>query len=225
MELRSFLLACGLGLFGILIVFLLPSFGEPSLDDYPWHIETTNDGNVRVLGLEIGRDTLLDARRRIGETDVSLFAGSDGGLSMEIFFANVNLGGLGSRIVITAEMEPDELQASFDRGLRITSVGEGHRVTPHPHDVEYAGRAPIASLTYMPRIRIEQETLRGRFGEPEEVIQEAGTTELWLYPRKGLTIAVDSSGRRGAVIQFQPPRSFDHSYFTPASLEAEGGLP
>ncbi len=207
----------------ILAAFLYPVEVERSPQDYPWNIDRTAHGSIRVLDLTIGESTVVDARRRVDkEADISLFVTPSGAISAEVFFQRIDLGGLGARLVVVADLPQEELQAMFERGLRITPIGEGgHRVTPHPEDVARIGRAPIASLAYLPTLNVDREVLRHRFGEPDEVIVEAQEAELWLYPERGTTLVVHRDGRRGPVFQYtHPERLLAHFDRLPQSLES-----
>ena len=65
----------------------------------------------------------------------------------------------------------------------------------------------MRSLTYAPRVDIEADTLRERFGEPERVVELDERRSHWLYPTRGLDILVDREGRE--VMQFLMPSEFD----------------
>lgn len=194
------------------ILILVGSFffpGDPlEKNDLPWHIEHPAAGQVRVFGLTIGENNTNDAERRFKESAIpSLFKSTDGRLIAEVFFEQVDLAGLRSRIVLTVAVPKDELQGMYERGLRMSGTGSGKKITLAPDDVRHLRTLPISSLTYMPGIRIEEEILARRFGKPAQKIREKDSGAVhWLYPENGLDITL---GSEKPVMQYVAPGQFE----------------
>jgi hypothetical protein len=65
----------------------------------------------------------------------------------------------------------------------------------------------VASLTYLPSVRLNEEVIRKRFGQPAQRVKEKGSAAVhWLYPQHGLDIA--AGGEEKAVLQFVSPKDF-----------------
>ncbi|MBI1887430.1 MAG: hypothetical protein HYS19_03525 [Nitrosomonadales bacterium] len=201
----------GIGILSILIFagsFFMPGKSSGK-NDLPWHIEHPTPDTTRIFGLTLGSSTAGEAEQRFREeAKPSLFKSPDGQLVAEMFFEQVTLAELRSRIVINIAVPAAELQAMYERGLRISTMGSGKKITPAPDDAARLRELPISSLTYMPSIRLDEEIFLKRFGQPSRRIREKKSGSVhWLYPQNGLDIAL--GGKEKPVLQYVPPRDFD----------------
>ncbi|MFH0934427.1 MAG: hypothetical protein V1879_04420 [Pseudomonadota bacterium] len=199
------------GIVSILIFagsFLIPADASRK-DDVPWHIEHPSAGSVRVFGLTLGEASTNEAEQRFKEeAKPSLFKSPDGELIAEMFFEQVKLSGLHSRIVLTVDVPKSELKEMYERGLRMASTGSGKKITLTPEDIERVRTLPVNSLTYMPGLRVDDTVFLKRFGEPEQRIRETKSGAVhWLYPQNGLDITLGGSEK--PLLQFVAPRDFD----------------
>lgn len=201
----------GIGTLSVLIFagsFLMP--GKPvEKTDLPWHIEHPTADTTRIFGLSLGQSTANEAEQRFREAaKSSLFKSPDGKLAVEMFFEQVTLAGLKSRIVISIAVPDAELQGMYERGLRISGTGSGKKITLAPDDVDMVRALPISGLTYMPSVRLEEGVIGKRFGQPAQRIREKKSGAIhWLYPQHGLDIALGNDEK--PVLQYVPPRDFD----------------
>ena len=201
----------GIGILSVLI--FVGSFfttGKPNAqNDLPWHIEHPTPDTTRIFGLTLGSSTASEAEQRFHEeAQPSLFKSPDGQLVAEMFFEQVTLAGLKSRIVVNISVSAAELQAMYERGLRISGVGDSKKITPAPDDAARLRTLPISSLTYMPSIRLKEEIFLKRFGQPSQRIKEKKNGAVhWLYPQDGLDITL--GGEEKPVLQYVPPKDFD----------------
>lgn len=201
----------GVGILSVLIFagsFFMP--GKP--DDksgLPWHIEHPAPDTTRVFGLTLGLSTTNEAEQHFHEeAKPSLFKSPSGQLVAEMFFEQVTLAGLKSRIVATITIPDAELQAMYERGLRMSGTGSGKKITLAPDDVARVRALPISGLTYMPSVRLEEGIISKRFGQPAQRIKERKSGAVhWLYPQHGLDITL--GGEEKPVLQFAPPKDFD----------------
>lgn len=201
----------GVGILSVLIFagsFLLP--GNPEEEgSVPWHIEHPAPGDTRVFGLTLGLSTAGEAEQRfLEEAKPSLFRSPGGQLVAEMFFEQVTLGGLKSKIVATIAVPDSELQAMFERGLRISGISSGKKISLAPEDAARVRMLPISGLTYMPSVRLGEDVFVRRFGQPAQRIKEKESGAIhWLYPQDGLDITL--GGEEKPVLQYVPPRDFD----------------
>jgi len=206
-------LVAGLLLFSLLavvVLLLLQPPGPPAPGHLPWQIEPTPGGSITVFGVTLGEDTLREAEQRLGERGaLTLFISADGERTVEAYLQRVKRGGLQGSIVFTFDLPPPEVDAIYSRGLRIAPTGDGgQKVTLAPAARERVRSSPVATLTYLPRTRLDADTVRNRFGEPAERLPEpGGGGEHWLYPEKGLDLLLRKDGK--AVLQYLPPRDFE----------------
>ena len=199
-----------IGILSVLIFaasFFTP--GKPvSQSDLPWHIEHPAPGTTRIFGLALGSSTAADAERRFKEeAKPSLFKSPEGNLVAEIFFEQVTLAELKARIVISIAVPEAELHDMYERGLRISGIGSGKKITLAPEDADRVRALPISGLTYMPSVRLDEQMISKRFGQPAQRLKEnkSGTIH-WLYPQDGLDIAL--GGEKKPVLQYVSPKDF-----------------
>lgn len=177
--------------------------------DLPWHIGHPTADTIEVFGVTLGQTTTDEAEQHFKEeAKPILFKSHSGQLVAEIFFEQVNLAGLKARIVLSIKAPDSELQAMFDRGLRMNATESGKEITLIPEDAAKLFMMPISSLTYMPLVRLEDAVFSKRFGQPEMRIREKKSGVVhWLYPQNGLDIAL--GGEEKPLLQYVPPRDFD----------------
>lgn len=192
----------------LLGAFVFPG-DRPDKTDLPWHIEHPTADSISVFGLTLGVSTPAQAQQRFKEQAIpSLFKSPDGTLSAEVFFEQVELAGLRSRIVLTVDIAPDEIQKMYERGLRIAGTGSGKKITLAADDVARVMASPISSLTYLPSVRIDDALIRKRFGNPTQIIRENQSHAIhWLYPHNGLDITLIPKEK--PVLQYVAPSEFN----------------
>jgi len=176
----------------------------------PWQIEKLNNGNTRVFGLELGRSSLADVEKLFREkAEVSLFVSKSGHYELEAYFDKVILGGFSAQYVLTIALTQEQLADLYKRGSRLSHLSDGRqKVSLAAQDTPLVYQAQISSLVYLTRTWLDGETLLKRFGEPWRKIRESNRDAVhWLYPEKGLDVAIDDSGR--AVFQYIAPKRFD----------------
>ncbi len=206
-----------LGVFAISVNFLIPvsvekesdSTNRPAAQFLPWHIEPTAQGSIRVFGLTLGESTLQTAENLFqGGAKVSLFVSPEGKYKVEAYFDKVILGGFSAQLVMVMALSQDQQAAMFQRGARVSNLGGGRKkVTLAGEDLQAVFAAPVASIAYLTRARLDDDLLLKRFGEPAKRIREPkNNTMHWLYPKLGLDIALSDKGR--AVLQYVSPKEF-----------------
>jgi hypothetical protein len=210
MEKHTFLSVLAVTLVALAVAMFIPGKQAEKPSKLPWQIELTPSGTTRVFGAELGKTTLSEVEVLLGEpAEVSLFARDDGQRAVEAYFDSVDLSGLRARMVLVMALEQDEIKAMFERGARIATMGSGTRkVTLSDEDMLRVRNTPVAVITYIPRINLDAAMIEKRFGSPTQRIKEKdGAIEHWLYPAKGLDIALDPKGKE--VLQYVPPARFE----------------
>ena len=183
--------------------------GGPS-QTYPWQIDLvrSSDQNesIRVFGLVLEQSRLEDAITRFGEEpELAIFRRDDGRLALEAYFGHLKLGMLLGKAVLALRAGQVELEQWQQRGNNPTISESGAlKAAPSATDRPAIDALPIASLTFLPMVRLTPETIRQRFGEPDRRYQDAAGTEHWAWPNQGLDIALHQ-GRTKDVLQYLPP--------------------
>ncbi|EIC23525.1 hypothetical protein [Thiorhodovibrio frisius] len=203
------LAAAVLGIAGLwLLLSLNPPAEPPGPPQLPWNVTRSAGDHTQVFGLTLGESRLADLRALLADQGkLSLFVGADSGMTMEAFFDDIVLSGLRADWVASLQIPAAQLDAIYQRGLRITSLGDGkRRVSLAPEDAARLTEAPLHRLTYLPWKRLEPRDIAGNFGEPSERIAEKTGVQHWLYPDLGMDIARDPEG--AVVIQYLNPKDF-----------------
>ncbi len=210
---RTFLSILGFSLLALVIAIYFPAKQKTipvQTQSLPWQIETTTKGSIRVFDLVLEQSTVDDAIHRFRENaEVSLFVSPENTRVIEVYFNNTRLAGLRAKLVLSVAINDADIEAIYNRGTRISTLGDGSRkVTLHPDDLLRVKQSTIATITYLPKTKLDAELLQARFGEPTRRIRETKNKTLhWLYPSLGLDIARDQDGR--TVIQYLPPKAFE----------------
>lgn len=192
----------------IFLVLMFTTAAAAAGQDLPWQITTLPDGGSRVFGLTLGQSTLEQANAVFhAPPDVAMFETPGEPLSVEAYYGNITLHGLSAKVVVELALRPKLLAAIRDRAVRRRATQNGvHKLTLVNEDLEEMGDKPIASITYIPSASLDENTLVGRFGTPEEKVQVDPHTVYWLYPAKGLAVAIPDKGSK--VLQYVAPRDF-----------------
>lgn len=195
------------------LALLIPS-PEPEVEPerLPWQVRALPDGSARVFGVTLERTTLGEAEVVFGEeAEVSLFVSSENEYAVEGYFDTLILDGLKARMVLNVALSEAVLEGMYDRGLRISTLGSGsRRVTLHPDDLAHVRRTPVSAITYMPNLDLDPTLVEKRFGTPGRRLadpEEGSAIVHWLYPQKGLDIALSGQGQD--VLQYVPLRDFE----------------
>ncbi|WP_455366617.1 hypothetical protein, partial [Kaarinaea lacus] len=85
----------------LVIGLMIPGGESPPVQTFPWQIESTADGSIRVFGLVLGQSTLQEAEQQLRSTaKITLFDTPDKTQVVEAYFDKLALGGLSAQMVI-----------------------------------------------------------------------------------------------------------------------------
>jgi hypothetical protein len=207
-----FLKVLGISLIAVVLGIYLSSFKTQQKNHagFPWQIEILATGHSRVFSLTIGQSTLADAETLFKEyAELTLFVPEKGEPVIEAFFNEVTIANFKSKMVMSMALPVDEIQAMFNRGARISTLGSGTRkVTLSGEDAIKVRQTAIASITYLPSAHLNAELIENRFGIPAEKIADTESDAIhWLYPDKGVDIALSETDKE--VILYVAPDQFD----------------
>jgi len=176
----------------------------------PWQIEILPDGNSNVFGVTLGQSTLADAREQLGD-DMTLAiivaAGQDSG-GLEMFYSRYKAGVFSGKLVLAADMAPEVLAQLRERAIKSEYMKSGARkFTLDPEDRPVAFQAPLASMTFVPTVNIDEASAIKRFGPATKTIHTNEQVTRLLYPDKGLDLIINENGKE--VLQYVAPRDFE----------------
>jgi hypothetical protein len=154
------------------------------------------------------RSTLADARLHWGENmQVAIIAapGEDG--TLEAFVDPAQAGFITGKLVITAQLPAAEIKAMRERAVKAEFMESTTRkYVLAPADMAAALRAPISALSFIPQANLDEDTVLARFGQPAERVRSNGHLQHYLYPAKGLDLALDTEGKE--LLQYVAPAAF-----------------
>lgn len=174
----------------------------------PWQIEVLPEGGSRVFELTLARSTLAEARQRFGrDMEIAVVAAPGEPGALEAYLSSVTAGVIMGKIILVADVRREIVAQLRQRAINSEYMDSSTRkYILHPDDLDLAWRAPIAGITFIPATSIDEQTVLGRFGVPGERIRIDARVEHFLYPDKGLDLALDSRGKE--VLQYIAPRQF-----------------
>ncbi len=213
MERKIFLGILAATLIAITLAIILP--GGRTVDEQPrlpWSIEIDAAGYPSVFGITLGKSRLQEVRDRFREQgEINLFRSGDGSFAVEAYFGRLYLSGIRAAMIITLDLDQATMQQMYDRGLRISQMESGgKKVKLAASDVIALEQAIIDHITYLPATDLDDELIASRFGEPDQRIEEESSGLVhWLYPEKGLDIAVNPDGKE--VFQYLIPAHFERA--------------
>ncbi|OZB78404.1 MAG: hypothetical protein B7X29_04995 [Halothiobacillus sp. 13-55-115] len=172
----------------------------------PWDIKVLPDGTSAVFGVHLGKDSLLEFKRVYDQkAELAIFVDPDKKASLEAYFGTMNVGALTANVTIVAKTDPKELNEWIAKNhAKPDPTPSG--AWKYPMTDEHIRKAqyfPIESITYA---EYTTDLIDRHFGKPDEIRNTKGSTQYWLYPKKGLLIAVNSDGKD--LFQYISPKDF-----------------
>lgn len=165
----------------------------------PWEVTILPDNQIEVMGVHLGTTSYAEIQQMWREAgEVALFIAENERITAEVFFESINLGGLSARVVVNLKLDDDELKAIASRAASAKLQPSGaRRYDPAFDDKQRLLAAPVTALTYIPSVRLDDEMLRNRFGEPDEIRTESeeSAAQIWYYPAFGLTVRLHPEER------------------------------
>ena len=199
-------------LLALIVPFFLPGAGKQAGVDpnsnLPWQIAVDGQGGSTVFGLQPGVSTLGDVRRKLGdEIEVAIIAEPNEIGSLEGYYAQVPLGFVLAKMIVTVDVPDEAISAMRERALKAKHMeSTTRRITLHPDDLAAADRLPIRAISVIPTTNLDEATIIQRFGEPGERIIVSDKRTHLLYPKQGLDVVVDKDGKE--LLQYVAPQQF-----------------
>jgi hypothetical protein len=195
----------------IVLSALLRSGGESGAlptEGLPWQIEILSNGGSKVFGLTLAQSSLGEARARFGaDMEIAVIAAPGESGSLEAYSGNVTAGVVTGKIILLADVDRETIGRLRQRAIKTEYMDSTtKKFILHPDDLALAWRTPIAGITFIPAVSLDEQIALARFGAPNERIRVNDRVEHLLYPEKGLDLMLDSKGKE--VLQYVAPRQF-----------------
>jgi hypothetical protein len=161
------------------------------LTDLPWQIEIDSNGGSTVFGQKLGISKLREFQQKVkSDPKIRLFRDPDNSLSVEAFFKKITLARITSKVAIKLQLSGSKLSEFEARAIKkkVTPTGNYELELPHADEEELLD-AKIAVISWSPTwLRLDDEMVTERFGDPGEIIKADDLVQHWLYPKLGLDI-------------------------------------
>ncbi len=199
-------------LLALIVPFFIPGAGKQAGVDpngsLPWQIAADGQGGSTVFGLRPGVSTLGEVRRKLGdEIEVAIIAEPEEIGSLEGYYAQIPLGFVLAKMVVTVDATNEAISAMRERALKARHMeSTTRRITLHPDDLAAADRLPVRAISVIPTVNLDEAAIVQRFGEPGERIAVSEKRTHLLYPKLGLDAVVDQDGKE--LLQYVAPREF-----------------
>jgi hypothetical protein len=194
-----------------------------SVSGLPWQVAATGDGRSQVFGLTLGDSRLVDVAQRFGDAlQLALVARVDEVGTLEALVDPMSAGFVSGRLVVGFDV-PEAALRRWRAGSLDSSVMAGgvRRFRLRGDHLAEASGMAVASLSFIPSVRLSEADVRERFGPPAESRALADQTLALLYPDRGL-LALVQSGSRG-LLQYVAPAAFDARLRAPLAAVAASG--
>lgn len=185
-----------------------PADNTRPLEGLPWQVEPLADGSAKVFGLTLGRDSLGDARKKLGaDMELAVVAMGDETGSLEMFYNNYRAGPFNGKLLLVGELDDSVLAQLRTRSGAPKYLDSGARKYHlQKDDLPLGFNAPIRTITFIPAASLDEETANKRFGPAERTIRVDAATVHLLYPHLGLDLML-VEGQKD-VFQYIAPRNF-----------------
>lgn len=184
---------------GLCTLLLLSACGKSdpqAVDNLPWQISKTAQGNNQVFHVELGKTTLRQAIELWHSfPELAVMQARNNEYSLEAYFGKQRLGLFEAKIVaeLVADQATLELFAK-EQIKREPQASGAWRLTISEQNLKLANDFLIKYLIYIPVVNYEPDLIRARFGESAEVVKLTETVDAWFYADKGLAMLIDSQG-------------------------------
>lgn len=178
----------------------------------PWNVEVVNN-TTNVFGVKLGESNLNDFLQIWNEKEMELaiIKSPDEDIkntNLEAYFAELKLGFVLAKVIITLQTNSDELNTMIARASDVSFLRNGSKqITLNNVDYQQAKNKIIKSISIIPTVNLNEDDFIARFGNPTQKIVLSDDITHLLYENKSLDIVVSNKGKE--VLQYVSPQNFD----------------
>lgn len=187
----------------------LPGEVESTTPGRPWEIRQQPDGSIVALGLSPGHSNLRDALQLYGpQVEAAVFRSPDGALSLEAYYSQVSLGGITGKLILGLDMPEADRESMVARSPKSEPQPTGSlRYELANQDADRVLTATVETLSFIPSVNLDEQTLSARFGTPDAVREGKEGHKRMLYRDDGLIIRFDPKGKE--ILEYMAPASVE----------------
>ncbi len=191
--------------------FVFPDDDSPArVEGLPWQIQLQADGNTSVFGLTPGVSTLAEAVSTLGQdNELAIIAANDEAGELEMYFGHYRAGLISGKMVLQAAVTADRLERWKNEAVKVDYMpsGQARKYLLDSASLPEILQSTITNITFIPAVNLDEEVIVARFGKAEKTVRVNEKLVHFLYPSKGLDIAL-SDGQKD-VLQYVAPSEFD----------------
>lgn len=183
-----------------------------------WNAEVNEHGQLTVLGVTIGKNSLKEAEKILkSHSEQALFLSPEESGKKPVIEAFFSKTPDGSKLILSLMASDELIEKIISNASAPMAFPSGNIkfkiASEHLKQIE---GLTVSGLTSIPRIKITPDMLLNQFGAPEKTVPN-GDIMHHLYPEIGLDAILDRSGE--VMLQFVSPANFQEA------LELSGVLP
>ena len=196
-----------------LVLAIYPFIGKDKqsggVTGLPWQIEVLPDGSTRVFGVTLGQTTLGEAAAHLGDDmELAIMVAKGEAGSLEMYYGRYRAGLMSAKLVLAVELDEETVSAMLENAVGQEVLKTGVRkYALSEQDQSRAFNAVIKSIAFIPTVNLDDDIIRKRFGEADEVIPKNNGVSHYLYPDKGLDVILSEEGKE--VLQYVAPAEFN----------------
>ncbi|MGS2723321.1 hypothetical protein ACVBEJ_06215 [Porticoccus sp. GXU_MW_L64] len=173
----------------------------------PWDITVHEDGSSSVFGIQLGETAFIEAAHILGwDREVAILIGNDDVASLEMYYSRFRSGAFTGKLVVASNASPHVAAQLAEQSAGGEYLGTGsRRFDIELSQLDSSQKLAVKTLSFIPTINLDAEIIEGRFGKATEIIK-VGDSQHFLYPQKGLDIALNPKGKE--TLQYIAPKHF-----------------
>jgi len=165
------------------------------LDTMPWEVDRLENGSLRVFGITLGKTSIQEANQlfaRFGENQFQVKTGNNDKPEFELYtlYDELAFGGLIASLKLNYQIDQKDLELIY-QSLTTDQRASGANTFSIDKDtqIKYLS-SPVSSVTYIPSIDYDPQTIRQNFGQPTAEKQVDDELQIWSYAKMGLQIYI-----------------------------------
>jgi hypothetical protein len=179
---------------------------KPEQQRLPWHIQQLENNTTRVFNITLGETTFQQAGKALGmDKELAILIDQDDKPRLEMYYPRFKAGPITGKLIVMANINEDRLARLVEKietGEYLTSGAR--KFIPHDTELDSVNDAPVKQLVLLPTVSLDEEIINKRFGPANEVIKIGELATYYIFPEKGLAIALYSEGKD--VLQYVHPK-------------------
>lgn len=166
------------------------------------------DGSSRVFGIQLEESTVAETLSTLGEDhELAIISDQNDRSGLEIYYSHFSAGPIKGKLIIAVTAAQETLEKMQARANSSSYTASGSRkflITAE--DLHQIQHWPVNNIAFIPSASLDEDIIKARFGQADQVVSISEDETHFLYPHKGLDITLNANGKE--VLQYVAPRSF-----------------